>query len=225
METKIADWLSGALCVLYLGVMLLVATGYQGSVRNLVGSEVTATWAGAVGTILAVVSGFALARKQSRNQAALALAAERRGTAAKLRSAAMLVKHAHTHLEGVLQYIAKVDYPQAYAQAALDGGLFKGDAFTSLSAIDVANIPVPSAIDAITAARGMVSLLEQKLRAFATNSVPPVELVELQRLCRAISAHFVSVAKLSEHFEPDWPTPPDFYVDSSVANPHFPTRI
>jgi hypothetical protein len=224
MDVKFADWFSAALCALYVGCLCIVASGYQAGVRQLLGSEVTAAWVGAIGTIGAVFSGFWLARKQAAEQARQALAAEHRAIAARLRAAAMLMKNTHTHVAAVVRAAHESPQPRAYIKVVLDSGLFKSELQSALAGIDVGTMPVPGAVDAITAGRAMFSLLLEKMRSFAADEKSPAEMEELFKASRAFSAYFATLALLSQHFEPNWPDVPNFHVDDDGADP-FSTSI
>ena len=213
MHKRAADIISIVFCVLWLGALLIVTTGYQGDLRTLLASESTATWVGAFGTIAAVVSGFWLSRLQAVSQAAQVQAAERRAVAARLRAAAMIMRGAYTSARAITRDLTLSEGSRDTVRTLLDRG-FENQIGGALREIYVSSLPVPAAIDSVMAGRGQVHLLVQRLSRFSQGAGIPGEIEEIQQSVGKFAAYFVTLANASQHFDPTWSTP-TFQVDLS----------
>ena len=215
MNFKVADWLCGALSALYVATLMVVATGYQGSLRQVLASEVTAAWVGALGTIAAVVSGFWLARVQARTQTQNTLAAERRAIAARLRAATMLAAMSSSVIVRLVGRILESDDPRAAmrsAQRAKSIDLV----IEQLEKIDLVGIVVPPAIDAIFSARGRLLILKEQISKWAELEGPlnEDERRQFERQRAMSRAYAKTLAQLTKHYDPDWETPPDMVTEN-----------
>lgn len=204
---KFADWLIVGFSAAWLIALLVVITDGQQYVRVALGSEVTATWAGALATVAAVWSGFRLARQQQDRQFADRQSQERSAIGSQIRAAAMLVKGAHTQAAGYMTASRKSAQPREFA-AWSEVRDYTRPARLALEAINVAAISVPVAIDCVMGARGQQALFQVALHQLGAGELDHEEfLVRGEKIERALWAQFLSLVKLAEHYDPIWRSP------------------